>query len=684
MMKHTQQKHTQDALPLSSHSARLRTTSFKKQILSGSSRFLLCLFLLCLVINGELFAGLILPSLFSDHAVLQRGRPVLVWGKSDSGASVVVSIAGKTVKTVANDSGDWEVDLGKLPVGGPYTLKVEDSSGEKVVREDLLVGDVWVCSGQSNMEFSTARASNAKKECKEAGKYSKIRFLKVGDRVAQYKQADLLGECWVKCSEKTVKNFTAVGYYFGRKLHQDLEVPVGLIVSSWGGTKIEMWTSGDSIGKDPDFKETYEAWMKQKMADVENARVENIRKLLGGVIPTHEDKKILSDAVYAQVDYDDGDWSEVKASCWEAQGYGYLDGIAWYRKEVNLDAQEIKKVSGIGFGNSDFYNSFMIWVNGVQVGESKIGKRSGRVYDIQAGVLREGGNVISIRVNNKMSNGGLVKNSKDGVYFIRSGKKMILSDSWKVKFTEVHLENAKIGRNDYPAILFNGMISPLTKYAIKGVIWYQGESNAGQTKQYRRLFSSMIKDWRKAWGYDFPFLFVSLANYNKVANNPNARSSWAELREAQTLALSLKNTGMALAIDVGDAGNIHPKNKKSVGERLALAALKVAYKQKDGYVSPLYKSHKVVNDKIEVTFSDVGGGLMANDGLINISGFAIAGADGKFVWANAKIIAKDKVLVWSAKVRHPKMIRYAWANNPGELNLYSKEKLPVNPFRTDK
>jgi len=486
------------------------------------------------------------------------------------------------------------------------------------------------------------------------------------------------------CSEKTAKEFSAVGYFFGRKLHQDLGVPVGLILSSWGGTKIEMWTSGESIGKDPDFKESYEVWMKRKMVDVEKSRVEKIRRMVGGVIPEHEDERILKEALYAQVDYDDGDWSEAKAGCWENQGYEYLDGIAWYRKEIDLDAREVKKISGIGFGDSDYYNSFMIWVNGVQVGKSKLGKRSGRVYDIPAGVLRAGKNVISVRVDNKMSRGGLVGNGKVGVYLVRDGGKMFLSDRWKIKFTEVRLEDAKIGRNDYPAILFNGMIAPLTKYAIKGVVWYQGESNAGRAKQYRRLFRNMIEDWRKAWGYDFPFLFVSLANFGKVASNPNARSSWAELREAQTMALSLKNTGMALAIDVGDAGNIHPKDKRSVGERLELASLKVAYGHKGGRVSPLYQSHKVVDHMIEVSFVNVGGGLVASDGSENIRGFAIAGADGKFVRANAKIIAKDRVLVWSASVKNPKMVRYAWANNPGRLNLYSKEKLPVNPFRTDK
>jgi len=650
-----------------------------------SLNFRLFLFLLCVVFGGELSAGLVLPRLFSEHGVLQRDRSVLVWGRGDAGDNVVVSIAGKSGKSVVDVAGNWQVDLGELPVGGPYVLSVESSSGERVVIKDLLVGDVWVCSGQSNMEFAVSRASNAKSECRDATKYTKIRLLKVRNRVAQYGKDDLLNESWMRCTEKTAKYFSAVGYFFGRKLHRDLGVPIGLIMSSWGGTKIEMWTSGDSIGKDPDFRDKYEGWMRRKMVDIENARIENIRKMLGGVIALHEDKKILKDAVYAQVGYDDSDWSSIKLGNWEIQGYDYLDGIAWCRKVVKLNKQQVGKIGAIRFGTSDFYNSFIIWINGKQVGESKLGKRYDRVYDIAKGVLHQGENIITVRIKNKMGKGGIVRSAKQGVWFVTGEKRIAVSGDWKIKFTEVNLQNARIGRNDYPAILFNGMISPLTRYAIKGVIWYQGESNAGHAKQYRRLFSNMIKDWRKAWGYDFPFLFVSLANFNKVVSNPNARSNWAELREAQTLALKLKDTGMALAIDVGDAGNVHPKDKRTVGERLELVALQVAYKRKEGCVSPLYKSHRVVGNMMEICFVNVCGGLIAKDGdRGKISGFAVAGKDGKFVWANAKIIAKDKVLIWSEKVNNPKMIRYAWANNPGKLNLYSKKGLPVNPFRTDK
>jgi sialate O-acetylesterase len=483
------------------------------------------------------FGQLRLPSLISDHMVLQRDMPVRLWGTAAPNERVTVRFRGQEIATTADEKGRWQVTLPPAPAGGPFDLVVRGGDSEIVVR-DVLVGEVWVASGQSNMEWPVAMAMNAEQEIAQAND-AQIRFFQVPHRVAETPQEEGQG-AWRVCSPETVKNFSAVAYFFARELRQHLKVPVGVIQATWGGTPAEAWTSLPTLQSDPAFRPLLDRWAK-----------------------------ILAEYPAARQRY------EAELQKWR-------------------EAAEQAKAQG-----------------------------------------------------------------------------KPVPPQPRPPLGPEHPHR--------PANLFNGMIAPLTKFTIRGVIWYQGESNVGRAAEYRRLFPAMITDWRKAWGLgDFPFLFVQLANF--LARKPEpSESAWAELREAQMFALKLPNTGMATAIDIGDANDIHPRNKQEVGRRLALVARAIAYGEPIVYSGPIYERMQVEGNKVRLFFRHVGSGLACKGE--KLTGFAIAGVDGKFVWAEAAIEG-DTVVVWSPQVPQPVAVRYAWADNP-EVNLYNREGLPALPFRTD-
>ena len=620
--------------------------------------------------------------IFSSNMVLQQGQPIQIWGWADSGEKVTVALDDQSRKTVARNDGFWKVDFPKMRAGsGTHTIRL---SGKNTIKlTNILVGEVWICSGQSNMDFPLNRAKSGKKAIANAT-IPTIRLLKINEHLEQFPALDLpnsTNNLWKVCSPESVKGFSAVAYFFGKKIHDEFNVPVGLIQSTWGGTKAESWTSGRSIKDDPDFKTRYEELIQLDLAEMYKTRAETIRSALGGTIPEKEDPKVLKQAVYAQKSFDDSAWKTLQPTAWEKQGIARLDGVAWFRKTVQLTAKQAKELTTLKFKPIGFYCSQIVWVNGTEVGQSRSGNKL-RSYELPAGCLHEGQNLVVVRVNNKKGNGGLVGKSSNGILF--SGKKIgdvVLKGDWKVKFTAVYLENLRLSSNEYPTTLFNGMIHPLIALPMRGVIWYQGESNAGNPRQYKRTFPQLVQDWRKNWNREFPFLFVCLPNFHKLAASPKEVGGWAGIRDAQIKTLALPKTGMAMALDVGDANNVHPTVKKPVGERLALAALKIAYGKEVVYSGPVFKSAKVKNGKVKVCYSHVGGGLKACNGADFLHGFVIADTDGKFHWAKAKIVGKDCVEVWSEGVSHPTLIRYAWSSNPGEVNLCNKEGLLAVPFQ---
>ena len=497
---------------------------------------------------GVSLAELEVPSLFSDHMVLQRGMQISIWGKATPNDKITVKLSpeqsaqatGKQIEVQckASEDGRWKATLPPMDAGGPYELIITAGDNSKLTFHDVVIGDVWVCSGQSNMEWSVAGSANAEQEIANAN-YPLIRLFMVKKVVSDTPVEDPQSK-WMVCSPETVRNFSAVGYFFARELHNHLKVPIGMIQAAWGGTPAESWVSYQALESDPELKVILENWQK-----IVNAYPEALKKY------------------------------EERLKKWEEEA-----------KLAKEQGQPIppKPRPPIGPGNP-----------------------------------------------------------------------------WQ------------------PCGLFNGMIAPLTKFAIKGVIWYQGESNVGRAAQYRKLFPALIYDWRKAWGIDFPFLFVQLANFLQRKPEPS-ESAWAELREAQLLTfLNVPKTGMAVTIDIGEANDIHPKNKQDVGKRLALAARAIAYGENIVYSGPIYDGMTVEGNKIRIRFKHTGSGLVAKGE--KLTGFAIAGEDGKFVWAEAKIEG-DTVVVWSPNVEKPVAVRYAWADNP-DCNLYNQEGLPASPFRTD-
>ncbi len=617
--------------------------------------------------------------IFGSNMVLQQGTIIPVWGWADKGETVRVSFNGQILQAVAGEDGKWMVKFPLMQYGGPYIMTIKGSN--TITFENIMIGEVWICSGQSNMEFQLSRSLNGKEEV-AAADYPEIRLFKVPRRITQFPQDDLEKGDWLLCSPETSASFTAVGYFFGKKLHKDLKVAVGLIQSAWGGTVAESWTSGNTIKNDPDFKDRYKELLEFDIKNFNQHQEEIYKKILGGNVPKKDKGLVDGVAFYAASDLDDSDWNTIHVpDFWENQGYKHIDGIAWYRKEIKLTKKQADQITEIHLGKIDA--SDITWINGIKIGMTDRNANAVRVYNIHAGVMKKGRNVISVRVQDNSSDGGMYGEKPEDLYLLAKNENINLSGDWKFRVTEVFMKSAKFGPNSYPTLLYNGMINPLIPYAIKGVIWYQGESNANRAKQYRRIFPNMITDWRTNWkDDDFPFLFVSLANFRKAPAEPG-ESAWAELREAQTMALKLKVTGMALAIDVGDANNIHPKDKETVGNRLELAALKKGYRKDIVYSGPMYQSMKIAGNKIEISFTKTGTGLISIDGSDELKAFSIAGTDKKFYWAKARIISNNTIEVWSDEVTDPVAVRYAWADNPGPVNFYNKESLPANPFRTD-
>ncbi len=612
--------------------------------------------------------------LFTDNMVLQRGTPDRVWGWSAPGSKIVVTVAGKSAKTTANSGGEWLAVLPLLPVGGPYELTVTGPQSETF--KNVLVGDVWLCSGQSNMEFGIGNTKNAQAEIANAD-HPQIRLFMVGHSIAVTPQKVASGQ-WVTCAPETVvqggwSGFSAVGYFFGRELNQKLNVPIGLIESNWGGTPAESWTSEQALKTMPDFAPQLAGLDKTEVPGYDFTPIMDSWN-------RQNDPGIVAAPNWADLAYTDSDWKSMPLP----QYWGGADspnlanflGLVWYRKEVDLPADVAGKSAVLHLGPVD--DNDTTFVNGVQVGAT-IGWQAPREYPVPANLLVAGRSVIAVRVFNVAGGGGIYGKQEDMHMDVSGTSPISLAGAWKYKIS-VSLAQATPYPEDYtrsatnPAVLYNGMINPLTPFNIKGAIWYQGEANSGRAEQYRKLLPLMIGDWRSRWNEgDFPFYIVQLAGHRPV--------EFPDLREAQwETAQTVPNSGIATAIDIGDLNNVHPTDKQDVGHRLALVALAKTYGEDIEYSGPVYQSMKIDGNSIRLSFSHIAGGLVAKDNL-PLKAFEIAGADGQFVPAEAKIDG-EAVVVSTDAVPHPLAVRYDWAGFPAS-SLYNKAGLPCFPFRTD-
>jgi sialate O-acetylesterase len=621
-----------------------------------------------------------LPQLVANGMVLQRNTHVNIWGWADAGEKISVKFQHKVFRTVTDKNGSWKVVLPAMPAGGPYTMDIQGNN--HIMITDILVGDVWFCSGQSNMALQMERVKEKYPDEIATANYPQIRNFFVKTEADVTKQhTDLLPGKWVKSDPETVLGFGATSWFFAKQLYQKYHVPIGIINSSVGGTPIEAWISEQGLTNIKPYNDRVKQFGNTMFIDsVLKRHLPPNNPLNTSAVGI--DKGLTEIKPWYDTAYVPHNWHHYwLPGYWADQGVKGLNGVVWFRKEVNLPASFDGKAAKLFLGR--IIDADQTYVNGKLVGNITY-QYPPRRYNVPAGLLKPGKNVIVVRVVNTNGKGGFVP---DKPYYLSVAKDTIdLRGDWQYKVGQV-FEPVKpvaefVGQSE-PTGLYNAMVAPVINYSIKGLAWYQGESNAGSASTYGVLLKALIADWRDKWRQgNLPFVYAQLPNFNEAQYSP-AESDWAQLREGQLEALALPNTGMAVTLDAGEWNDIHPLNKKAVGERLAIAAQNVAYG--DGNVipsGPIYQSARVDGSKIELSFKNVGTGLVAKNGD-ELSQFAIAGADKKFVWASA-VIKGYKVLVWSEKVSTPLYVRYAWADNPDGANLYNKEGLPASPFRTDK
>ncbi len=663
------------------------------------------LFLIFLIVLAGCTKGpsnIKLPSLIGDNMLLQQKTDIRIWGHASPGSKIDVSASwDATGKTLTGEDGKWSVSLGTPEAGGPYTITIAAKDTSLII-SNVLIGEVWVCSGQSNMEMPLEGWPPADTVMYSAATIStatapEIRLFNVQRKVA----GEPLDECagkWEICDPSTVRQFSATAYFFGKKLHDELGIPVGLIESAWGGTPAEAWISagvlenaGEFIPEIKGIKESipllaeYQSWL------------DGHKQL---VAPPGEDQwKNLSfdDENVPLPEFDDSGWPVMKLPGQFEAVTGDFDGAVWFRKNIEIPQGMAGKDLILSLGPIDDMDR--TYFNGKLIGSNEASGfwQAERNYDIPDDLVKEGINTIAVRVLDNQGGGGIwgkpgsmkisVKESKsrqiilDGDWKFQPvaeliGNKFYIFDLTKNDFSAI--KRPKIIGASTPTTLFNGMINPLTWYSVKGAIWYQGEANVGRAEQYSKIFPLMIQNWRDAWGIaDFPFYFVQIAPY--VYGGVDSTES-AYLRESQEAALRLSNTGMAVTLDIATVMNIHPPYKKEVGERLANLALAKDYGREVKFQGPMYKSMAVDEKTIKVQFYSIEEGLKAKDG--KLSEFEIAGKDGKYFKADARIV-KSEVWVTSPKVTEPLSVRYCWRNG-ATASLFNNAGLPAHQFRSNK
>lgn len=643
------------------------------------------------ILHGE---GLRPNFLFSDNMVLQRDRAVPIWGEAKPGSVVTVTIGGKKASATADEAGRWKVSMGPLPSGGPLEMKI-NSGAESLTINNVLVGDVWFCSGQSNMQWSVLKSKDGAKEA-PAATFPNIRLLTIPNRGASVPKFNLEGVSWTECSPESVKEFSAVAYYFGRSLYQHNNVPIGLINSSWGGSAVQTWTSLAGLETNPDvIGITKEYHLVVKRFDKDFA---------AGVVDERDayiDKGMQEkENGWEAVEFDDSKWP-----AWDLPNYFnmygkplYVQGAVWFRKTVDIPEAWAGKPVVLALGNINNYD--ITWFNGTEVGRTdkealKTKERARREYAIPDALVKPGKATIAVRVFNASSSGGILGfpdwQKRDIGLSLADNKKEIISLKGPWKYAAGNPlpprgVNADPESHKLPSSLFNGMVSPVVPFALRGALFYQGESNTHNAWEYGSIFPAMIQSWRAAWQEEIPFLFVQLPGLGKASDTPTEDSkyneSWNELRDAQWRGLREPKTAMISTVDLGDE-SIHPGNKQDVGARLALAARALAHNEKLVYSGPLYAGMTIEGNKVRVRFTHIGDGLVAKDSKDgSLRRFAVAGTDRKYVWANAKI-DRDSVVVWNDEVPAPVAVSYAWAMSAPDANLYNSAGLPAASFRSD-
>ena len=618
---------------------------------------LLTLSVLCLsfMMSAQTPGKVRLPKLISDGMVLQRDVELDIWGWADPGLWVTVRFNGAYYETQTGEDGTWKVTLPPQPAGGPYLMEVNETS----IR-DVLVGDVWLCSGQSNQETPIQRLVEIFPEINVSNN-NMIRHYKVPTQeIREEVQEEIAGDAkWISGVASDVMNWTALAYFYALEAYNKTGVPQGMLVSSLGGSAIESWISQEHLKEFPNL-----ILDKEALAAQEEAR------------------KDKGEGVWNLPDIDDSDWGTMQMpGTWRENGLN-VRGTVWMRKDFEIPAEMVGRHARLSMGT--LMHNDQVFVNGVFVGTTSY-EYPPRRYHIPAGVLREGKNTVVVRLNAPAGNGEFIKDKPYKI--IGDAAEIDLTGTWKYKVGQDMAEVQKYeerlrNRRNVGSALYNGMIYPIRNYKVKAAIWYQGESNSGRPAEYSALMTALINNWRELWNMpEMPFLLMQLPNYMEKHPQPTD-SGWARIREAQLQTFkTIPNTALAVTYDVGEWNDIHPLDKKTMAKRLFLGARKVVFGEKLTYSGPIYKDMKIEGDKIIITFTETGKGLAVRNGGA-LKHFAIAGEDQKFVWADA-VIKGNTVVVSSKEVKNPVAVRYAWANNPDDANLINKEGLLASPFRTD-
>lgn len=633
--------------------------------------FLFLFLILILPLEGQIS----LPRLISHGAILQRDQPLRIWGWAAPHESLVLEFNDESFPARANAEGKWMILLKPQPAGGPFTLRFLASNQVEV--RDVYFGDVWLCSGQSNMELSMERVKEKYPEIIRRSALGQVRQFVVPDRYDFNRvHADVESGKWVAASPETVLDFSAVGFFFARDLYLEKNVPIGLINAALGGSPVEAWMSEEILQAYPESLAEMQRFKDQSLIDsiqaAERARSERWYSELNAKDQGMQDEM----PKWSAPNWPDDDWTDFQLpGYWADQFMGQVNGVLWFRKKINVPASMIGKPVKFWLGR--IVDQDFAYVNGEFVGT--IGYQyPPRRYEIPAGILRAGENTIAIRVINNGGRGGFVP---DKPYYLATETDTLdLRGTWKAKVgaTMPPLPGQTFVRWK-PGGLYNQMIHPLLNYRIKGALWYQGESNAGRPDDYQEKLSDMIRDWRLRWAQgDFPFLIVQLTNFME-ANTEPVESSWARLRQEQLqTSREVENAGLVVAIDLGEWNDIHPLDKQSVGERLADLARRLAYGEKKVALSPVPLRSSFKKDRVIIHFDHASGGLVVKGGG-PIRHLAISGDGKNFRWAQAKLKGK-KLIVWHEDIAEPVAVRYAWSDNPEGANLYNEAGLPATPF----